>query len=346
MARPLKHGIDYFPLDVALDDKFELIEAVHGIAGFGIVIKLYQRIYANGYYLNVTEKEVLVLSKRVNVDINSIKAVIKESVKWGIFNQILYKEYGILTSKGIQKRYFEIVVRRKKVIIDERFLLVEHGLPDNVTETVNDDIIVVNDNINLINVDSGTQRESKGKVKGKRKESKEDNICVFSEAFEKWWRSYPKRNGRKVGKRKAAPIFNEIPKKDWDLLKEATLNYSHECNGLPKDAERFLRGNFWKDYLGKPKNHSPIKDSLTTDKKSLLVEEDEDVDIVDGVNLLRTWAIPDCCPDDLFKVLLAARKDPMLTRMRKASLFRMVDNFEAGKDYKTELYRDWKDVLE
>ena len=33
-GRPLKNGVDYFPLEVILDDKFELIEAEHGIQGF------------------------------------------------------------------------------------------------------------------------------------------------------------------------------------------------------------------------------------------------------------------------------------------------------------------------
>ena len=31
-----KSGIDYFPLDVILDEKFELIEAEYGLTGFGV----------------------------------------------------------------------------------------------------------------------------------------------------------------------------------------------------------------------------------------------------------------------------------------------------------------------
>ena len=53
MARPLKDGVDYFPLDVSSDRKLQLIEAKFGIIGFGIIIRLYQAIYAdNGYYIN------------------------------------------------------------------------------------------------------------------------------------------------------------------------------------------------------------------------------------------------------------------------------------------------------
>ena len=56
MARPVKSGLNYFPMDVDMDDKVELIEAKHGITGFGILIKLYQKIYKEGYYINWKEE--------------------------------------------------------------------------------------------------------------------------------------------------------------------------------------------------------------------------------------------------------------------------------------------------
>ena len=43
----MKSGIDYFPLDVTLNDKFELIEAEFGLIGFAVVIKLLQKIYGS-----------------------------------------------------------------------------------------------------------------------------------------------------------------------------------------------------------------------------------------------------------------------------------------------------------
>lgn len=44
MARPVKSNLDYFPLDCNLDQKFQLLEAEHGIAGFGIIVRLF-RLY-------------------------------------------------------------------------------------------------------------------------------------------------------------------------------------------------------------------------------------------------------------------------------------------------------------
>ncbi len=63
MARRGKQGLDYFPLDVVIDDKVELLEAEHGLSGFAIYIKLLQKIYSQGYYLFIGEDELLLTSK-------------------------------------------------------------------------------------------------------------------------------------------------------------------------------------------------------------------------------------------------------------------------------------------
>jgi len=183
-GRPLKNGVDYFPLDVICDDKFELIEAEHGISGFGILIKLYQKIYANNYYIIFDKKALLVFSNRINVDINLINAVINSCIEWDIFNKRLHKEYNILTSTGIQKRFFEIVKRRKVVEVCQDFLLIK---------------LDINAYNNLINVDISQQRKGKGKVKEKG---------LYSPNFLKFWNVYPK----KEAKRKALTAYENIKK--------------------------------------------------------------------------------------------------------------------------------------
>ena len=62
----MKSGIDYFPLDVALDEKFELIEAEFGLTGFGVVVKLLQKIYGGqGYYAEWTKEVALLFAKKL-----------------------------------------------------------------------------------------------------------------------------------------------------------------------------------------------------------------------------------------------------------------------------------------
>ena len=154
MARPIKFGLDYFPLDVSMDDKIELIEAKYDITGFGVVIKLLQKIYANGYFINVSEDSVIVFSKRVNVDINLVNAIINDSIRHGIFDEERYKKYNILTSHGIQLRFIEATSRRKSVELIKEYL-------------VNVDINLLNDSTYIVNDYISTQskvKESKGDV--------------------------------------------------------------------------------------------------------------------------------------------------------------------------------------
>lgn len=160
MARPLKKGVDYFPFDVNLDSKWELIEAEFGLVGFALLVKIYQNIYKNSYYWNITEDELLLTSKRVNVDVNLINDVINRVIERNLFDNGIYKKYSILTSKGVQERYFEIIKRRDVAECYEELMLTE--TPINVTLTP-------------INVYTGTQskvKESKGE-KTKPKKTKE-----------------------------------------------------------------------------------------------------------------------------------------------------------------------------
>lgn len=129
MARPQKEGLDYFPLDTEMDDKIKLIDAKFGVAGFGVLIKLWQIIYDNGYYIKWTEKELLLYKTRINADINLINDVINECLRWEIFNNKLYETYSILTSSGIQKRYFEAVKRRTEITLVNEFITA--SLPEN-----------------------------------------------------------------------------------------------------------------------------------------------------------------------------------------------------------------------
>ena len=124
MSRPQKEGLEYFPLDVTMDDNIDLLEFDHGLEGFAILIKLYQKIYDNGYYLKVDKRILKLFSKRINVDINLVESVIMSAITYKIFSKTLFERYQVLTSKGIQKRYFKATERRSSVeYFKEIFLL-------------------------------------------------------------------------------------------------------------------------------------------------------------------------------------------------------------------------------
>lgn len=124
----MKDGIDYFPLDVQVDDKFDLIEAEFGLTGFAVVVKLFQKIYGGfGYYCEWTKDVAMLFGKRLgfNPGDNVVSEIVSASIKRGIFDREKYEKYKILTSYGIQKRYFEAVSRRKNISIKNEYLLVQ-----------------------------------------------------------------------------------------------------------------------------------------------------------------------------------------------------------------------------
>ena len=137
MARVTKQGVDYFPMDVYTDDKFKFIEIKFKLEGFAVIIKLFQRIYAQGYWCYWGEDEVLIFAHEINISTNLLDEIVNEALIRDIFCKQMYDQYEILTSQGIQKRYKEITKRRKEVEIVTEYLLIDNdfGINDNTMRT-------------------------------------------------------------------------------------------------------------------------------------------------------------------------------------------------------------------
>lgn len=164
-------GIPYFSLQTCLDEKFELIEAEFGLTGFAVIIKLYQRIYSRGYYCDWTKEVELLFSKSIGLaGGNSVSEIVGGALRRDIFDRALYNAHHILTSKGIQSRYFEAVKKRKAVEAVEEYLLVPRSsLPQNV--------VIKSLNFGIKPLYSGISGQSKGKEsKGKKSKEKEMDV--------------------------------------------------------------------------------------------------------------------------------------------------------------------------
>lgn len=178
MARPVKIGLDYFPLDINTDDKLELIEAEHGLQGFAIVIKLWQKIYSNGYYIEWNDDIALLFSRRINSEKTLILSVINSCFNRNLLNKSLFDKYGILTSPGIQKRFFTVCkqVKRTSVTAIKQYLLVDSEFTEVISE--------------LIEVNSEISTQKKGKEK-KGKEMEQNTWRNDFEIFKsEIWREY------------------------------------------------------------------------------------------------------------------------------------------------------------
>lgn len=151
-----------------MDEKFDLIEAEFGLTGFAVIVKLYQRVYSRGYYCEWTEEVALLFSRGVWLGGNVVSEIVSAAIKRGIFDKNMFDKYQILTSKGIQERYFEAVGRRKCVNVNKAYLLIDIA---KILPIAN--INWINDNNNPENVDDNSQRKG-NKMKGNKRRKDDD----------------------------------------------------------------------------------------------------------------------------------------------------------------------------
>jgi len=160
MARKSKIGLDYFPHACHHDDNLEYIIAEHKEKGYYVYFRLLEEIYSkNGYYCNWDKKNIALFSSKKNIDKESLSTIINDLLDENLFNKKIFKKYSVLTSLGIQERYFEAIERRKSVKI------------------INEYILIDNANINHLNVELININEDKS-TQIKVKESKVNKIKV------------------------------------------------------------------------------------------------------------------------------------------------------------------------
>ena len=173
MARTNKTGIDYFPFDVDFfqDEKIQFVSARFGLKGEVITIRLMCKIYRNGYYTEWNDDTALLFAKSVGDGCQDsfVKDVVHELLKRGFFDRNIFERFGILTSRGIQSRYFEATRRYKQIEVINDYLLI------NVSEMINVNIIKINADINSINANINQQKKRKVNRKENEKEIESNN---------------------------------------------------------------------------------------------------------------------------------------------------------------------------
>ena len=245
-----KKGIDSFLMNCHTNENLSEIEAAYGIKGFAIIVRLWQKIYSEkGYYCEWSERSPLLFlanwfGGNSGVDLNLIKEVVSTALKNGIFDKELYEKYDILTSDGIQKRYFDVVIRRSEIeVIEENLLVSVANFNGNVSKN----------NISACKNTKNVCRNETSKVK-ESKEKKSNNTLCKAEAlalFETLWKIYPNKKGKTSvtdkDKLKLLEIGLEEMTRAIDRYKryiEANKDWYKPLNG-----STFFKGRYL-DYIG------------------------------------------------------------------------------------------------
>lgn len=269
MARPLKLGLDYFPLDTKLEDDVELLEAEFKLEGFAILIKLWQKIYANGYYINWEKDNELLFSRRINAEINLVNSVINGCFQRNLFHKGLHEKYKILTSKGIQDRYLTAASqsKRKHIQITKEYCLVDEDMQELIHEFIE-------------LTPEETKKTPEESTQRKEKKRKENNIMLINEFFERIWKLLPKKKGKgKVSDKQKKYLFNEVGE---DSLVKAIKLFNKDMKSKDKQfipyGSTFLNSGYV-DYLeeAKRKEENLVK---PTGKIKYITDEDiqEEID--------------------------------------------------------------------
>lgn len=173
-----KTGLEYFPLDIDffMDEKIQFVSARFGTKGEAIAVRLLCKIYRQGYYTEWNDDMALLFAKSVGDGCRDscVKDVVHELLKRGFFDRGIFERFSILTSRGIQRRYFEAVVRRKGVAYEEDYILVDVEKYDNIvkvaqnTDTKIEDVDISSENVDIL----PQSRVEESKVKESKEEKK------------------------------------------------------------------------------------------------------------------------------------------------------------------------------
>lgn len=254
-----KEGIPSFLLDCRTNDNISEIEAEYGVKGFAVVVRLWQKIYAEkGYYCEWIERSPLLFLSNwfggnSGVTISLINEIVKRCLNNGIFDAKMYEDYSILTSSRIQKQYFGTVKRREEILVQKEYLLVSVDKIKGIA--YKNDVSVCRNQKNVCRNDISKDKVSKDKV------SKENNAHAKTriESFKYFWRYYPLNKNRYLAEQTYISVVSNGTYTEADLV-ESARNYAEYCKitGIEKiyHADNFLKKRVFEDYLpGKYKNH-------------------------------------------------------------------------------------------
>lgn len=181
MARPTKQGLDYFPLDVGFlrDSKIRRMMRANA-QSIPVLVSLLCTIYRDdGFYMRWTEDQSFLVADELGISEGAVTEIAQKAIQVDFFDSDIFSNYRILTSRGIQKRYFSSTSRKKEVLVPREILLIDVSACNNL-------VFVGINAVSACNNPQSKVKESKGK---KRKE----NILQSNGNLESKTRTLPEK---------------------------------------------------------------------------------------------------------------------------------------------------------
>lgn len=134
MARTIKRGLDYFPMDIDMfnDLKVRKLIKYQGGKAISVYVQLLCFIYKDGYYLKWDNELPFICSELTGFDEAYISEVIKTCLTLGLFSKDLFDAENVLTSRGIQERYSRICSQSRRVCNIQEYDLLTPKTPKKI----------------------------------------------------------------------------------------------------------------------------------------------------------------------------------------------------------------------
>lgn len=259
MAGRPKQGIDYSGWSVDIfdgDRKIDKLIDAKGWKGFGIYFFLCQRAYKiNGYFYEWSYDDCATTARKMGGGINS--GTVRETVDYcfqvDLFDRGLFDKWGVLTSRGIQRRFWSVLSERRcKNVYREYWLLNPEECKGLVKVSLNSDMQPTNNDVQGTNGNLQSIKESKEK---ERKEKEKKNIetaaperfsdSALEEAFQLFV-TCRKQNGQKLSDEQIR------------LLREELCGLSNDVREQTAIVKKATISN-WKSFYPMKKNDSAKK---------------------------------------------------------------------------------------
>ena len=244
-GRPPKKGIDYAGWSVDIfdnDTKIDKLLDAHGWDGFGIYFYLCQRAYGGeGYFYQWGYDDCASTSRKMGGGIGSgtVRETVGYCLQIGLFDKGLFDRWGVLTSRGIQRRYWAVVKERDvRIVIADYWLL-----PDDECKGVIK--LPLNTNSPTGNTNSPAIKESKVK---ESKVKQRDGLCLIEDFIF----AYPKDCNRHLTETAYCDLIMNGVETEENLV-ECSKNYAEACRlegtQYIYNAENFLKKFVFEKYL-------------------------------------------------------------------------------------------------
>ena len=98
-----------------------------------VLVSLLCTIYRDdGFYMRWTEDQPFLVADELGISEGAVTEIAQKAIQVDFFDSDIFDKYRILTSRGIQKRYFSSTSRKKEVLVPREILLVDVSTYNNV----------------------------------------------------------------------------------------------------------------------------------------------------------------------------------------------------------------------